>query len=150
MSNPVYAHRLRPSTRFVAAGAGVVALFLLAGVVSMTGSATAPGAPRAVAAEVEMTNTLKFTPGSVTVEVGETVRWTNTSVIVHTVTADPAEATMEGSVQLPEGAEAFDSGTMDSEATFEHTFETPGTYTYFCIPHEGVKMRGTVVVEPGT
>ena len=96
-----------------------------------------------------MTNTLKFTPDTVTIEAGETVRWTNTSVIVHTVTADPAEATMDGSVQLPEEAEAFDSGNMDPKATFEHTFETPGTYTYFCIPHEGVKMRGTVVVEPG-
>ena len=133
----------------MAGAGGVVALLLWAGAVFMAGATSAPVAHRPVAAEVEMTNTLKFTPDTVTIEAGETVRWANTSVIVHTVTADPAEATMDGSVQLPEEAEAFDSGNMDPKATFEHTFETPGTYTYFCIPHEGVKMRGTVVVEPG-
>lgn len=102
------------------------------------------------AAVVEMTNKLTFAPTTVTIEVGETVRWKNTSVIVHTVTADPEEATIDGSVQLPEGAEPFDSGNMDTQATFEHTFTTPGTYTYFCIPHEVTKMRGTIVVEPAS
>lgn len=100
-----------------------------------------------VAAEVGMTNTLKFTPDTVRVEAGETVRWTNSSIIVHTVTADPEEATLENSVRLPEGATPFDSGNMDPDETFEHTFRVPGTYRYFCIPHEATKMYGTVLVE---
>lgn len=150
MSNAVHDDRPRPSTQFVSAGAGGVALFLLAGIVFVTGVASTPHGQHSVAAQVEMTNTLKFSPDTVTIQAGETVRWTNTSVIVHTVTADPDEATMDGSVRLPEGADAFNSGNMDPKATFEHTFEAPGTYTYFCIPHEAVKMRGTVVVEPET
>lgn len=100
------------------------------------------------AAVVEMTNTLKFTPDTVEVTAGETVRWRNTSMLMHTVTADPAEATMDGSVRLPEGADPFNSGNLDPEQSFKHTFTTPGTYTYFCVPHEVAKMRGTVVVRP--
>lgn len=98
------------------------------------------------AAIVGMTNSLRFTPPTVRIKVGETVRWKNSSLLVHTVTADPAEATIEGSVALPEGAEAFNSGLMDPEQTFEHTFTEAGTYTYFCIPHEAAKMRGQVIV----
>lgn len=109
----------------------------------------APDAPTDdPAAVVEMTNTLKFTPDTVEVTVGETVRWENTSLVMHTVTADPEEATMDGSVVLPESAAPFDSGNMDPEETFEHTFTEPGTYRYFCIPHEAAKMRGTVIVRP--
>jgi plastocyanin len=99
------------------------------------------------AAVVGMTNTLSFTPDTVRIEAGETVRWKNNSVIVHTVTADPEEATMDKSVRLPEEASSFHSGDLEPKATFEHTFEVPGRYRYFCVPHEAA-MRGTVIVEP--
>lgn len=102
------------------------------------------GAP---AATVGMTNTLSFTQDTVRVEVGETVRWKNTSVIVHTVTADPERATMDESMRLPDGATPFHSGDLEPEETFEYTFETPGRYRYFCVPHEAA-MRGVVIVGP--
>ena len=95
---------------------------------------------------VELTNTLTFSPLSITIRAGETVEWRNTSLMVHTVTADPSKATVDGSVSLPSGGQPFDSGNLNPEATFRHTFRTPGTYRYFCIPHEGVRMRGTVIV----
>jgi len=100
------------------------------------------------AAVVEMTNTLIFTPDTVRIKAGTTVEWRNTSLLVHTVTADPDLATLAESVQLPEGAKPFNSGNLDVKATFRHTFDVPGTYLYFCIPHEGAKMRGLVIVEP--
>lgn len=99
------------------------------------------------AAVVTMSNDLKFAPATVTVQRGETVEWRNTSLIAHTVTADPAKATLAESTLLPDGAAPFDSGIMAPEATFRHTFAVPGTYRYFCVPHEGAKMRGTVIVE---
>lgn len=99
---------------------------------------------------VTMTNTLTFEPKRITIAVGQTVRWHNTSLLVHTVTGDPAKATREGSATLPKGAGAFDSGNLQPDSTFSHTFERPGTYRYFCIPHEGASMVGEVVVEPGT
>jgi plastocyanin len=53
--------------------------------------------------------------------------------------------------RIPEGVEAWNSETLDEEGdTFEHTFETAGTYDYFCIPHKSLGMVGRIVVdEPG-
>ncbi len=101
---------------------------------------------RPAPAVVKMTNLLKFEPETLTVTVGETVTWKNGSDLVHSVTADPAKATIKGSVKLPAGAHPFDAGLLAPGATFEHRFTVPGTYRYFCIPHEGAKMVGTVVV----
>jgi plastocyanin len=92
------------------------------------------------------------------IEVGETVVWKNTGSRTHTVTA------YEGA--LPEGAAYFAAGGFDSEeaareawssmggergavesgTTYEHTFEVPGEYRYFCIPHEKTGMVGTITV----
>ncbi|MBM4029867.1 MAG: plastocyanin [Planctomycetes bacterium] len=95
-----------------------------------------------------MTNQLRYTPEEVTVTVGQTVVWTNTSSMSHTVTADPARAKDPSHVRLPEGAQPFDSGDMPPGATFRHTFEVPGEYVYFCIPHEAAGMVGRVNVRP--
>jgi plastocyanin len=100
-------------------------------------------------AVIHMTNELKFQPARVTVRVGETVRWVNgPSTFPHTVTCDPVKAKQPGDVSLPDGAKAFDSGIMQSGATFQHTFTETGTYKYFCIPHEVLGMVGEVVVKP--
>ena len=97
-----------------------------------------------------------FRPYEVTTTVGEEVVWQNTSSRDHTVTA--YEDT------LPEGATYFATGGFESEAAareawdgsngaisngqrFAHTFEVPGEYSYFCIPHEKAGMVGTVIVE---
>ncbi len=95
---------------------------------------------------IEMTNTMKFTPDTVRIESGQTVKWKNTSLLAHSVTGDPSKASIEGSAQLPNGAKPFDSGMMDPKQTFTHTFTVSGTYKYFCIPHEGAKMYGWVIV----
>jgi len=97
-----------------------------------------------------------FRPETLEVSAGTTVTWLNTSKQGHSVTAYD-----DG---LPEGADYFASGDFDSEQaaedawdnssggtlfegqTYEHTFEVPGEYPYFCIPHERSGMVGTVVV----
>jgi hypothetical protein len=40
----------------------------------------------------------------------------------------------------------WDSGMIEggSGGTFSFTFEEPGTYDYFCIPHESMGMIGSV------
>ena len=103
---------------------------------------------------VTMTDDLAFDPKTTTIETGETVTWTNESDIEHTVTAYEDE--------IPDGAAYFASGGFESERTarnrvnedliapgeeYEHTFEQPGTYGYFCIPHESSGMVGTVRVK---
>jgi plastocyanin len=95
-----------------------------------------------------MTNEMKFVPARVTVHVGETVVWRNTSMLVHTVTADPAVAVKQQDVALPAGAAPFNSGFLPPQGVFRYLFKIPGLYRYFCIPHEPTGMVGTVVVKP--
>ena len=114
------------------------------------GRAARAGGDERPAALVEITDLLRFEPAEVEVSPGDVVEWQSVSLLVHTVTADPARATLEGSVELPAGASPFDSGNIEPQGVFRHRFTTPGTYRYFCVPHEGIPMRGTIVVrEPG-
>ena len=129
---------LPPLTRSVAALVGAAALIA---------ATWTSGTSLEADATVEMTNQLTFTPDTVVIRAGETVEFRNTSALVHTVTGDPSRASLDASVHLPEGAEPFHSGRMKPGTSFSHAFEAPGTYRYFCVPHEGAKMRGTVIVE---
>ncbi|SDE71411.1 halocyanin domain-containing protein [Halorientalis regularis] len=44
--------------------------------------------------------------------------------------------------------DAFESERQSSAgATFAHTFEEAGNYTYYCVPHEALGMHGAVIVE---
>lgn len=97
-----------------------------------------------------------FDPVRLSVAAGDEVVWENTSSRGHTVTAYESS--------LPAGADFFASGGYDSEAAareawrseiggrlttsdvFRHTFEVPGTYRYFCVPHEQAGMVGAVRV----
>ena len=72
-----------------------------------------------------------YSPNPVTIARGATVTWTNNDTIPHTVTARP-DATL------------FDSGSLAAGATYTHTFDTAGSFDYFCTIHPG--MTGTVVV----
>lgn len=56
----------------------------------------------------------------------------------HTVTS----GTTDGRSGNPDGD--FDSGNMDTGDTFEFTFDTEGTFPYYCTPHPW--MQGTVTV----
>jgi plastocyanin len=40
---------------------------------------------------------------------------------------------------------SFDSGYLDQGDTWTHTFETPGSFEYSCLPHPW--MRAKVIVE---
>jgi plastocyanin len=70
-----------------------------------------------------------FDPASLDVPVGATVTWTNDDGTQHTVTA------RDGS---------FDSGGLTQGQTFSQTFDTPGTFEYFCSFHP--TMTATITV----
>ena len=104
--------------------------------------------------EVQMTDAQRFEPEELTVAAGETVTWKNESGESHTVTAyeddipDGADFFASGDASSEDGArDALDEGLIDGGETFEVTFDEPGTYRYFCIPHEDQGMVGTIVVE---
>lgn len=130
---------LRPRAASALKAAALAGACLLSGL--------APAAAQEAAATVEMTADLKFVPENLTIEAGDTVTWRNVSDVPHTVTGDASKASDEAHVQLPEGAEPFDSGFIQKDETFSHTFEVPGEYTYFCIPHEGAGMVASLTVE---
>jgi plastocyanin len=111
-------------------------------------SSTQPSAQQPTAAAVVTMHLHSFDPQIVTVRVGQTVRWDNKSFIWHTVTDDPAEAKKPEDAALPPGADAFDSGKVAAGDSYSRTFSVPGTYKYFCRPHESYGMTGQVVVQP--
>ncbi len=137
-----------PTRRFAALLSIPAAALILAQCFSK--EPTSPTGSGEVAATVEMTDSLRFTPASVTIHAGQAVRWRNTSQpgVFHTATADPALARRAEDVALPAGAKAFDSGALTPGGEFVHTFDVAGTYRYFCQPHETLGMVGTVTVLP--
>jgi len=103
------------------------------------GTVASAGFTRPVAAQetpvVEMENNY-FDPIGLHVEPGTTVRF-ELAAGAHSATAYED--------RIPADASAFDSGTISSGA-FEYTFEEPGTYDYYCIPHKSIGMVGRIVV----
>ena len=97
---------------------------------SVAGSINVADAPNAI---IDLNiQGYQFQPQSVNVNVGDTVRWTNQDPDRHTVTADNG---------------AFDSGEFGQGGTFQYTFNSAGTFGYFCGRHPG--MRGTINVAGG-
>lgn len=97
---------------------------------------------------VEMTDQLKFDPAEVTIHIGDTVVWRNTSVLIHTVTDDASKAVRPEDAGLPKGAKPWNSGQLKPGGSFSRTFTVPGEYRYFCIPHEAAGMKGALRVLP--
>src|SRR6476620_382026 len=82
---------------------------------------------------------LVFSPASVTIHPGDQVKWTWGS---------DGHSTTSGSPGQPNGI--WDSGIHNQGATFTRTFNSTGTFPYYCTPHGGCcNMVGTVrVVAP--
>ncbi|HWW83098.1 MAG TPA: metallophosphoesterase [Vicinamibacterales bacterium] len=70
-----------------------------------------------------------FAPARTAVPVGTTITWTNRDDVPHNVISTDKK---------------FASPVLDTDQTFTHTFEAPGTYPYYCSIHP--KMTGQVVV----
>lgn len=91
-----------------------------------------------------------FDPIGLSVDAGETVTFEIKSGS-HSATAYKEGTGPATVTRIPDGAKAFNSEILSEQgATYEHTFETEGTYDYFCIPHKSLGMVGRIVVgEPG-
>lgn len=85
-----------------------------------------------------------FTPNSLTIEAGDTVRWRNTGGS-HNVFAS------DGSFRCAQGCEAEGGDGSPSPVlwTAEVTFRKTGTVNYYCQPHLQFGMQGSItVIEP--
>jgi len=108
--------------------------------------ALAPGvvpedAPTVVNIGSEPAGELIYDPEEVTIEVGDTVTWTNVDGIPHDVVFET----------VPEGVDPQALSHPELFSTIGQnvstTFTTPGTYTYYCTPHKYAGMVGTITVE---
>ncbi len=75
--------------------------------------------------------TTAYAPDTVSVKVGDSVKWVNNDNISHTSTAN--------------NGTTFNSGTIAPGGSFTTTFNTAGTFQYHCAIHPG--MVGTVTVQ---
>lgn len=73
-----------------------------------------------------------FGPRTITIDVGDRVRWTNRDAVEHTATARNG---------------AFDTGLLADGESYTIRFNAAGRYRYLCTPHP--TMTGTVVVRAG-
>jgi plastocyanin len=71
-----------------------------------------------------------YTPNTLIIAKGATVRWINAGKEKHTVTSDKG---------------LWDSGDIDPGAAYSVTFTQAGTYQYHCNNHKG--MTGSIVVQ---
>jgi plastocyanin len=71
----------------------------------------------------------QFAPASITVDVGDTVTWSNDGPTAHSATATGG---------------SFDTGIFPEGQSRSHTFTEAGTFAYICTPHP--QMKGTVTV----
>jgi plastocyanin len=79
---------------------------------------------------VQATAQLTFTPVSLSIKKGDTVKWNNSSGVAHNVTFQSG----------PSFSQALNDGSQISR-----TFTTAGSFNYFCSIH-GQSMHGTIVV----
>jgi len=82
--------------------------------------------------DVSITDSMDFDPNSLTINVGDTVTWSNNDGIAHTATSTS-------------GPVSFDSGNIASGANWAFTFTEAGTYDYVCEYHSSMTATITVV-----
>ena len=78
-----------------------------------------------------------YDPTPANVAVGTTVTWTNNDATLHTVYSGTPDDSANG-------GKLFQSTYMAKGQTFEHKFDTAGTFDYYCTLHPF--MLGKVVV----
>ncbi len=80
-----------------------------------------------------------FSPVNLTITAGDVVEWLWTGAIAHTSTSDATS-----------GADSWDSGLLNTGATYTSPVLSAGLHPYYCIPHGapgGVGMAGTITVQ---
>jgi plastocyanin len=103
---------------------------ILAAALLLGAAVSAPPASAQTAAPVVVhIKDFKFVPASLTIKAGTTVKFVNDDADAHTATALD---------------KTFDSGGLDTNDSWSHTFAKPGSYSYFCAVHP--YMKGAITV----
>src|SRR5438477_9927495 len=103
-------------------------------------SPSAHGAATNVVKMIQTGTKFLFSPTNITINSGDTIKWTNTVANQHDTTHNP-----------PSGAVLWQSGELSSTAasnSFSFKFINPGFYPYYCLRH--VVLLGTNPEQTGT
>merc|ERR1719443_799330 len=86
---------------------------------------------------------LVFVPDEVTIKAGESVTWVGNKGMPHNVVFD------EDNVPDGTNLDSINHEDMvnDEGEKVTSKFDKPGTYAYYCEPHRGAGMNGTVIVK---
>lgn len=76
-----------------------------------------------------------YDPVGVSINVGDKVMWINNDISVHNLASGTPE---EGPTN------EFESGILSAGSTFEHAFDNPGSFDYYCTIHPW--MTGSITV----
>jgi plastocyanin len=120
--------RLRPSSglrQAITVGSSLIAVLAL----------TAPNLVLAAGGSVTITESggrYHFTPSTISIKVGESITWTDSTEAPHTVSSDQAGGPMQSSI-------------LNQGDSYRATFNSAGDFAYHCEIHS--YMHGTVHVE---
>lgn len=94
---------------------------------------------------------LAYNPQEITIEVGDTVTWTNEGSTTHTVTSWFIWIDEDDEVHIIIGY-VWDSGDIKPEETYSRTFDEVGIYHYIALPLSYYfsfedTLKGTVIVK---
>jgi plastocyanin len=89
--------------------------------------ASAPVPVRAGSGRVILIDKFTFQPAVLTVATGETVEWKNAGMVPHTATSQDGKT--------------FDSGQIETGASWRVTLTRKGTFEYICTLHPNMKGR---------
>ena len=114
------------------------------GLDSETSTTPSPGATTHI---VEMTGDYEFVPSSLTIKQGDSVKW----ILIekeHEVASGTVIEGPDGREGVPDGL--WDSGTItkgEAKQSFTYTFNSTGTFPYYCESHVDQGMIGAITVE---
>jgi Plastocyanin len=117
-------------------------------IVDQNGRPAVSGAPSATSTIVDVTvapgGTLTFSPSTVNISVGDTVRWT-WAASGHSVTSG-APCTSDGQFCSPNNTNCSTCVLSNVDFVYEFTFTQAGNFSYFCCAHCAFGMTGVVNV----
>jgi plastocyanin len=108
---------------------------------SDSGSDASTGGPRTHVVNVGPGDRELFQPSSLTIKVGDEVRWIFSSG-GHNVVGPG------GAWCSPNNTNCGSPPEEDRGATYSRTFTTAGTFNYQCDQHDDDNMKGVVIVQP--
>jgi plastocyanin len=92
----------------------------------------------------------RFSPETVTVSVGTAVAWSNNGTTSHTSTSDAAG--WNSNAVAPPGPPPptcpYPPCGNTPGGSFQFKFTAAGTYSYHCMFHDSLGMKGVVIVTP--